>query len=967
MIETARETNRARVALRNISGTMAGYVRNQEFLIDLAKQYGQELNVLTGNYARFSAAATSGGVSVADQEKIFTAITRASTAFGLSAEESNLSFLAITQMMAKGKISSEELRRQLGERMPIAMEAMARAAGVSIQQLDKLLKNGELYAKDILPKFAEEMEKMLPNVNTDNIETSLNRLKTAFIEFTDNTGIGNAYKTLIDGIAKGMEYLQNNLRTVVRHIAAIITGVLINKGLKEVVLWIAKIGRLAETEAIKGTKGAARSAAKLQFEANKTANVFSFALNRVKIALKTAFVTTGIMALIMLVTDFIFGLIEAEKEANAIRSIFSDYQKELKAVNGGEEAAKLKSLLAITQDKEQTHKDINAAQRELMKMLGLEKASQEELNREVAKRVKLLEATAKADFYARSKVESEAELNRIYAKYGGEGKLNARFLEGEKFASSDSYNAKFFWDANKELFNDMQKAIQLRAIMKDADKNLGAAVLQAQEDPIKPKNTEDAKDKTDLQKAEEKYAKEMGELNNQIAIRAIKEEEYNKAVDALNKKTYEEIAGLLGKNAPKNATFKKAKAGVDNPLTEAETELSKIQKEYAEDLQELRVLKDKGYYTEKEYNEELASLADKTAKSAGAISDIGAEGEDFVRYLIDMKNQLKPIELPKADARDTTLDYKKSDKDKLSEELSIQEKLVDEWKKLNEETGRFSDELDKAISKSKSTKDALKLAEIKEDIAEYKKDLIGSADDGVRAFYQLGKHIQSAFETLRDPDISGLEKLFMLLEAISRTYDGIMTIVKAVQTFESASTALAAAKQAETVLDATKATTEVTGIEAVSAAKTAADLAEVTSTTAKSTAVVAALGAEQVAAQALMAAASTAAYAGIPFGGVGLAAAQIAEMKALIMAASIPMFADGGIVGGNSFEGDKVLARLNSGEMVLNKGQQTRLFDALNGKSALGANSPSGKVVFEISGKKLLGILEQETKRNMRT
>ena len=43
--------------------------------------------------------------------------------------------------------------------------------------------------------------------------------------------------------------------------------------------------------------------------------------------------------------------------------------------------------------------------------------------------------------------------------------------------------------------------------------------------------------------------------------------------------------------------------------------------------------------------------------------------------------------------------------------------------------------------------------------------------------------------------------------------------------------------------------------------------------------------------------------------------------------------ASGGIVGGNSYSGDKVLAGLNSGEMVLNKNQQARLFKFINNDS----------------------------------
>ena len=47
-------------------------------------------------------------------------------------------------------------------------------------------------------------------------------------------------------------------------------------------------------------------------------------------------------------------------------------------------------------------------------------------------------------------------------------------------------------------------------------------------------------------------------------------------------------------------------------------------------------------------------------------------------------------------------------------------------------------------------------------------------------------------------------------------------------------------------------------------------------------------------------------------------------------------FATGGIVGGNSFTGDKVLTRVNSGEMILNEAQQARLFAIADGRESAG-------------------------------
>lgn len=47
-------------------------------------------------------------------------------------------------------------------------------------------------------------------------------------------------------------------------------------------------------------------------------------------------------------------------------------------------------------------------------------------------------------------------------------------------------------------------------------------------------------------------------------------------------------------------------------------------------------------------------------------------------------------------------------------------------------------------------------------------------------------------------------------------------------------------------------------------------------------------------------------------------------------------FATGGVVPGNSFSGDNVLARVNSGEMILNRAQQARLFDIAEGNAEPG-------------------------------
>ena len=58
-----------------------------------------------------------------------------------------------------------------------------------------------------------------------------------------------------------------------------------------------------------------------------------------------------------------------------------------------------------------------------------------------------------------------------------------------------------------------------------------------------------------------------------------------------------------------------------------------------------------------------------------------------------------------------------------------------------------------------------------------------------------------------------------------------------------------------------------------------------------------------------------------------------ADVAAVIAAlAAVSGFATGGVIGGTSTSGDKKFARVNSGEMILNKFQQARLFGMIDGK-----------------------------------
>lgn len=100
----------------------------------------------------------------------------------------------------------------------------------------------------------------------------------------------------------------------------------------------------------------------------------------------------------------------------------------------------------------------------------------------------------------------------------------------------------------------------------------------------------------------------------------------------------------------------------------------------------------------------------------------------------------------------------------------------------------------------------------------------------------------------------------------------------------------------------------------------------------------------------------------------GLIASGVALVTSLFD--SLPKFERGGIVGsvvgGNSFHGDKILARLNSGELVLNKNQQTRLYNTLQQGQSTSSAPMGGAVQFKISGRDLVGVLSNHQNKTSR-
>lgn len=73
-------------------------------------------------------------------------------------------------------------------------------------------------------------------------------------------------------------------------------------------------------------------------------------------------------------------------------------------------------------------------------------------------------------------------------------------------------------------------------------------------------------------------------------------------------------------------------------------------------------------------------------------------------------------------------------------------------------------------------------------------------------------------------------------------------------------------------------------------------------------------------------------------------------------------FANGGIVPGSSYSGDRVPIMANSAEMILNSSQQSNLFNMIKGNQ-IATGGLGSTVKFEIEGTKLVGVLSNQSKK----
>lgn len=203
--------NQFRTTMEVATGSTAGAMQQMDFIDGMARELGTNLRTAREDFAKFAVAANLAGVETETARDIFQSVSQAMTVMGRGTEDQRLAFLALEQMLSKNTISSEELRRQLGERLPGAVSLMARAVGVTTTELQKLLQAGSLVSSEVLPKFAKEVDRAFG----PGLERALTRAPAALGRFSNEVEFflsAIADSGVMDSLASGFDQLTRAMR-----------------------------------------------------------------------------------------------------------------------------------------------------------------------------------------------------------------------------------------------------------------------------------------------------------------------------------------------------------------------------------------------------------------------------------------------------------------------------------------------------------------------------------------------------------------------------------------------------------------------------------------------------------------------------------------------------------------------------------------------------------------------------------
>tara|TARA_B100001063_G_scaffold235678_1_gene254520 strand:- start:314 stop:3400 length:3087 start_codon:yes stop_codon:yes gene_type:complete len=148
--ETVAEINAMKIALAGVSTSAKDYRKSIDSVMSISKEFLFPVDKAIGEFTRLKAAVVGAGFGTKETTDVFKGFAAAILATGGNSEKLSGALLAASQVFSKGKVQAEELRGQIGERLPGAFTTFAQSIGVGSKELDEMLRKGEVSTENFV-------------------------------------------------------------------------------------------------------------------------------------------------------------------------------------------------------------------------------------------------------------------------------------------------------------------------------------------------------------------------------------------------------------------------------------------------------------------------------------------------------------------------------------------------------------------------------------------------------------------------------------------------------------------------------------------------------------------------------------------------------------------------------------------------------------------------------------------------
>lgn len=198
IIDVTRKTELLQNQLNFVAGSTEGGQRLFRQLQAEAKRLGLEFDSLAKGFTGFAVASKQAGFTSQQSLAIYKQLAAGIRGAGASSQAAERAFYALEQMMSKGKVSSEELRQQLGEALPGSTAIAAKALGVTTAEFNKMLETGQIISADFIPKFAAAVENEFAGAlsgKSNSADAAISRMNNALQDLKRNLGDAEVLNT----------------------------------------------------------------------------------------------------------------------------------------------------------------------------------------------------------------------------------------------------------------------------------------------------------------------------------------------------------------------------------------------------------------------------------------------------------------------------------------------------------------------------------------------------------------------------------------------------------------------------------------------------------------------------------------------------------------------------------------------------------------------------------------------------